>query len=127
MAVSDRIQRGDFSEVCSLFSWQYSIFFCAQKDLKQSDAKGGEVILASPVRLYKQYPQTINFDKEKLKMSNMQIFYKKIKTTKSEPSMPYLSSLEKLTHLDLTQVQSVVTDLWWNDWYSPSSQVSETM
>jgi hypothetical protein len=57
----------------------------------------------------------------------MQIFYKKIKSSKFEPSMPYLSSLEKLTHLDLTQVQSVVTDLWWNDWYSPTSPVSEKL
>lgn len=55
-------------------------------------------------------------------MSNTQVFYKKIKATKSDTSTPYLSNLEKLTRLDLTRMQSVVTDLWWNDWASPISE-----
>lgn len=55
-------------------------------------------------------------------MSNMQVFFKKIQASKSKPSAPYLSNLEKLSRLDLTQMQSVVIDLWWNDWASPIAE-----
>ena len=58
-------------------------------------------------------------------MSNMQVFYKKIQSTRSGPSTPYLSSLEKLTRLELTRMQAVVADLWWNDWASPISKFIE--
>ena len=54
-------------------------------------------------------------------MSNMQIFYKKIKAAKSETPDPYLSNLEKLTHLDTTGLQSTVSNLWWSEWESPSA------
>jgi hypothetical protein len=49
----------------------------------------------------------------------MQVFYQKIQATKPETSNPYLSTLEKLTHLDLAGMKSVVTDLWWTDWGPP--------
>ena len=55
-------------------------------------------------------------------MSNMQVFYQKLQATKPEASNHYLSTLEKLTHLDLARMKSVVTDLWWNDWGSPVSE-----
>lgn len=52
-------------------------------------------------------------------MNNMQVFYKKITSAKPETASPYLSNLEKLTHLDAARLQSTVSDLWWNDWESP--------
>ena len=52
-------------------------------------------------------------------MSNMQAFYKKIKSIQSAPVNPYLSGLEKVTHLDPVRLQSVATDLWWTDWGQP--------
>ena len=52
-------------------------------------------------------------------MSTMQVFYRKIKATKLEKVNPYLSNMEKLTHLSVAQLQSTVSDLWWNEWESP--------
>jgi hypothetical protein len=49
----------------------------------------------------------------------MQVFYKKIQVKTPESSNPYLATLEKLTHLDLVRLQSVVTDLWWFEWEPP--------
>ena len=57
-------------------------------------------------------------------MSNMQIFYQQIQATKPETSNSYLSTLEKLTHLDVSRMKSVVTDLWWFDWEPPIPPVT---
>jgi hypothetical protein len=53
-------------------------------------------------------------------MSNMQVFYRKIKATKLKETNPYLSNMEKLTHLNVAELQSTVSDLWWNEWESPT-------
>ncbi len=53
----------------------------------------------------------------------MQVFYKKIKA-KPQTTSPYQSALEKLTHLDVLKVKSMVADLLWIDWGAPILAVS---
>jgi hypothetical protein len=57
-------------------------------------------------------------------MSTMQVFYKNIKTASSESTGTYLSTLEKLTHLEPTQMKLMVTDLSWIDWSAPALQIN---
>lgn len=58
-------------------------------------------------------------------MSNMQVFYKKIRSTKPETANAYLSALVKLTFIKASQMKSAVSDLWWSDWGSPSSEPAQ--
>ncbi len=57
-------------------------------------------------------------------MSNMQVFYKNIKSTSSESTSTYLPTLEKLTHLEPTQMKLLVTNLSWIDWSAPAPQMN---
>ena len=49
-------------------------------------------------------------------MSNMQVFYSKVKSSAPEKSTSYQASLEKLTHIELAKLQFLANVLWWGEW-----------